>query len=98
MDIVGWGSGPDGEVLAEIVRDALIEATRGGGSTDADGSGSAGKRPTDEGWTVGKARSERPQVPMLIGFSRSLVGEIDGLQGVVGKHWFLLGQVMYAIS
>jgi hypothetical protein len=88
------GSAPDGEAVPEIVRDALIEATRRGGSTEADRSGSAGKRPADEGWTVWEARTERPQPPLLIGLSRSLVREIEGLHGVVGQHWFLLDQLL----
>jgi hypothetical protein len=96
--MAGWGSAPDGEALPEIVRDALVEATRGDGSTEADRSGSAGKRPTDEGWMVGEARSERPQPPLLFGVSSSLVGEIEGLQGVVGQHWFLLDQVVDPVS
>jgi hypothetical protein len=84
------GSVPGGEALAKILSGTLIEASRGGCSTEADRCGAAGESTTNQRRSLWEIRQEHPRPPSRLGLSRSLIGEVDGQHGVKGLHWILL--------
>jgi hypothetical protein len=68
----------EGEAAAEVVGNALVEATRRGCRAKADRRGTAGQDSANDGRAVRKFREEQPRPPLLVDLSRALRRDVEG--------------------
>jgi hypothetical protein len=67
----------EGEASAEVLGDALVEATGCGCRSETDRCGAAGQDSANDGRAVRKFREEHPRPPLLVDLPRALGREIE---------------------